>query len=143
MTLESQRDGEPALLFHWSSPTFNKVGMPLPASLLHHSCDVYLQLIPGGYSGPKGRSGGLTKDEIYEPSDDLISKVRGLGCHGSIIGVLTFAVLASGGKTHGTRSHHLRASPQPNAGMACRRDALQVRCAQQCILVHADANFLS
>lgn len=25
MTLESQRDGEPALLFHWSSPTFNKV----------------------------------------------------------------------------------------------------------------------
>jgi hypothetical protein len=27
MTLESQRDGEPALLFHWSSPTFNKVSL--------------------------------------------------------------------------------------------------------------------
>lgn len=101
MTLESHRDGEPALLFHWSSPTFNKVGIPPPASLFHYSCGVYLQLIPGGYSGPKGRSGGLTKDEIYEPPEDLISKVCAPASHVSTIDVLTWAVLAAGGKTHG------------------------------------------
>jgi hypothetical protein len=78
MTLESQRDGESALLFHWSSPTFNKVQFAAaipPAFCLCVIFTAMLQLIPGGYSGPNGRSGGLTKDEIYEPSDDLIRTV--------------------------------------------------------------------
>jgi hypothetical protein len=77
MTLESQRDGEPALLFHWSSPTFNKVFACCRAvivlSVIAHAL---VQLIPGGYSGPKGRSGGLTKDEVYEPTEDAVRAVR-------------------------------------------------------------------
>jgi hypothetical protein len=41
MTLESQKEGEPALLFHWSSPTFNKVGRtPSPLSSITHATPV-------------------------------------------------------------------------------------------------------
>ena len=75
MTLESQKEGEPALLFHWSSPTFNKV-CPTPSLLPSAFMRPFSQLIPGGYSGPKGRSGGLTKDELYEPSEEVVHTVR-------------------------------------------------------------------
>ena len=101
MTLESQREGEPALLFHWSSPTFNKVEFCRLALVFFSSfVSLFVQLIPGGYSGPNGRSGGLTKEEIYEPSDEFIRRV----CDGLshvliivIINVLNWAVLAKGG----------------------------------------------
>ena len=75
MTLESQKEGEPALLFHWSSPTFNKV-CTTPSLIPSAFMRPLSQLIPGGYSGPKGRSGGLTKDELYEPSEEVVHTVR-------------------------------------------------------------------
>lgn len=76
MTLESQRDGEPALLFHWSSPTFNKVLACHISIVPYITSHALLQLIPGGYSGPKGRSGGVTKDEVYEPPEEAVRSVR-------------------------------------------------------------------
>ena len=66
-----------------------------------------LQLIPGGYSGPNGRSGGLTKDEVYEPPEEVVHTVCTPIFSIDMTGLLTLAAFAKRGQTNGARPHNL------------------------------------
>ncbi len=110
MTLESQRDGEPALLFHWSSPTFNKVCV-LPRQHRHRTPS-HFSRAPAADSRRLQRPQRTKRRSVERRS---LRAARGYCSHCKAAGASMFlacdavarAALAKGGTAHGPRPHYV------------------------------------